>query len=224
MNNFINLSKWVIVFDIDDTLISEFEYQLSGVRAIEEFLSKIYNKSFQGKLLKFLNLGCDDFLSEFCKELNFPEVFKESLLWTYRLHLPDIKFHDGIDELIVYLKKCKANLAILSDGRSITQRLKLEALGLNNLPSFISEEYSSDKFSNKRFLEIQKKWPDKRYVYIGDNAEKDFLIPNELGWLSIGADWIDNKVHSSEIKEQTKIPDLWVKNPNEVINILIKNL
>ena len=33
-----NLSHWVIVFDLDDTLISELEYQRSGISEVEKLL------------------------------------------------------------------------------------------------------------------------------------------------------------------------------------------
>ena len=28
--------------------------------------------------------------------------------------------------------------------------------------------------------------PSNKYIYVGDNVDKDFIAPNELGWLSIG--------------------------------------
>ena len=220
MGQMINFSHWVIVFDIDDTLISEYDYQISGVRAIENLLSEILNKKFNGKFLKYIDQSNNDFLSEICNEIDFPNEFKESLLWTYRLHYPDIKLYSGIEELISSLKFHKANLAILSDGRSISQRLKLKALGLGNIPSFISEEFMSDKFSKDRFIKIQNRWPKKKYLYIGDNPKKDFIIPKKLGWFSIGADWVPNKVHKIKPTEKIISPDVWFKKPNDVITFL----
>ena len=70
---------------------------------------------------------------------------KESLLWAYRLHDPNIKLSDDIEETLSLLKKKKAKIIILTDGRSITQRLKINALGLNHLPNYISEDFNSEK-------------------------------------------------------------------------------
>lgn len=223
MNAKIDLSNWVVVFDIDDTLISEFDYRLSGLEAIESLLLKTHNRKFNGEIIEYINSGKDDYLGKICEIFNFPNAFKESLLWTYRLHYPNIKLQCGVDELIKLLNLYNANLAILSDGRSISQRLKLKAVGLNKIPCFISEEFDSDKFSKTRFLEIQKLWPKKKYAYIADNPKKDFFVCSKLGWLSIGADWVLNKVHQFEDKDVVKLPDFWVKNPAEIIEILYKN-
>ena len=222
MNKFIDLSDWVFVFDIDDTLISEYDYRSSGLNAIEDLLFKTHNKNFNGKIAEYINSGGTDYLGEICKEFEFPEIFKESLIWIYRLHFPNIKFEDGVEELINFLRLYKANLAILSDGRSITQRLKLKALGLNNIPAFISEEFDSDKFSKLRFLEIEKLWPNKKYVYVGDNPKKDFFVSSDLGWLSIGADWVENKVHKYTDKDSIKFPDYWIKKPLDLIELIAK--
>ena len=53
----------------------------------------------------------------------------------YRLHVPNIKVPNGVIDLIKNLKNSKAQLVILTDGRAITQRLKLDSIGLNNLPT-----------------------------------------------------------------------------------------
>ena len=38
------------------------------------------------------------------------------------------------------------------------------------------------KPSKKCFLEVEAMFPDKSYIYIGDNINKDFITPNKLGW------------------------------------------
>ena len=67
------------------------------------------------------------------------------MLWVYRLHKPKIKLNSDVRKLIDTLKKNNATLVILTDGRSVTQRLKINALNLQSLPLFISEEYCSLK-------------------------------------------------------------------------------
>jgi putative hydrolase of the HAD superfamily len=88
-----------------------------------------------------------------------------------------------------------ANLAILTDGRSVTQRLKLAAVELDFIPLFISEDYQSAKPSPERFVAVEKRWPGCVYVYVADNPVKDFLTPNARGWLTLGAHWIEGRVH-----------------------------
>lgn len=222
MDKFVDLSQWVIVFDIDDTLISEFQYRTSGLNAVQSLLSKTHNKDFYGKIIEYINAGGEDYMGEICKEFNFSECFKESLIWTYRLHYPNINFEEGVKELIDTLRLHKVTLAILSDGRSITQRLKLKAIGLNDIPAFISEEFDSDKFCNKRFIEIENLWPNKKYAYVGDNPKKDFFVTCDLGWLSFGADWVENKVHTYSNEDLVQLPEYIVKKPMDIMELLIR--
>ncbi|MCD6398043.1 MAG: HAD family hydrolase, partial [Spirochaetaceae bacterium] len=61
---------------------------------------------------------------------------------------------------------------------------KLKALSIEKLfdDIIISEEFGSDKLNERNFLFFQEKYPDKKYVYIGDNPQKDFIVPNKLNW------------------------------------------
>ena len=126
-----NLSHWVIVFDLDDTLISELEYQRSGISEVEKVINSIYNVSFEGRIQRALNDGVQDIFGWACEELGLPADVKSSFLWIYRLHSPDIKLAKGVEDLVSRLLDCGANLAILSDGRSITSVLSFARLGCN---------------------------------------------------------------------------------------------
>ena len=46
----------------------------------------------------------------------------------------------------------------------------------------INEAPQLKKPSKKCFLEVESMFPDKKYIYIGDNINKDFITPNKLGW------------------------------------------
>ena len=214
-----DLSDWVIVFDLDDTLYSEYEYVLSGINFLEEYLSRIYNYEFKGELNEVYKNKRIDFLEYACKKLNLTENSKESLLWIYRLHFPKIKLAPYISDLIFSLRKLNANILILTDGRSITQRLKLKALGLNHFPAYISEDFLSEKPNKKRFIQIERDYPSKRYLYIADNPDKDFIAPIELKWKIIGANWIKNKIHDNKL---IKMPNICLDDPRKVKNIIFK--
>ena len=59
-----------------------------------------------------------------------------------------------------------------------------------------------------------------RYFYIGDNPQKDFITPNELGWTTIGL--MDN---GQNIHTQTSIggnynPQFWINDITELIKII----
>ena len=190
------LNNWIIVFDLDDTLFPEKEYFFSGISFVEEYISLLYGVSFNGEILKAYKNGVKDLWGWACKEVGMTLEMKDSFLWLYRNHYPKINLFPGIFELIAELIQLNARVIILTDGRSISQRLKIKALKLDYLPVYISEEYLSVKPDKKRFLLIQNDWKGSKFVYIGDNPNKDFNAPKELNWLSIGADWCKDKIHN----------------------------
>ena len=52
--------NWVVVFDIDDTIISEKNYQLSGIKAVEEMISLVIKKDVKGQLIEAYKKGVKD--------------------------------------------------------------------------------------------------------------------------------------------------------------------
>ena len=216
-----NLEDWVVVFDLDDTLISEFEYQRSGIASVEKAISLLYCVPFDGVVQQALDNGVLDIWAWTCQQLGLPPEVKKSLLWIYRLHSPDIKLPKRVEDMVSLLLSCKANLGILSDGRSITQRLKLHAIGLEYLPLFISEDYQSTKPEVDRFVSIEEKWPHCNYVYIADNSDKDFVAPRSRNWLTIGARWISPRVHcsSDQVRAENQ-PDHWLDCPSKVFPLI----
>jgi len=144
---------------------------------------------------------------------------KNSLLWSYRLHNPRIRLKPEMKKTLESLINLGTKIVILTDGRSITQRLKIKSLGLDFLPNYISEEYSSEKPDKKRFLQIQDDFPSKYYVYIADNPTKDFIAPLEINWICIGANWIKNRIHNLNLES---MPKICLDNPSEITDILLK--
>ena len=216
MNNY---HKFVVVFDLDDTLFAENDYVISGIKYLEEF-SNIFNSlSLKGVLQDAYKKGKSDFLEVACKKLKLSTKSKESLLWLYRLHKPKIELACGVRETLDILKSMEIKVVILTDGRSITQRLKVNALGLEDLPLYISEDYESEKPDKKRFLQVEYDYPDMRYIYIADNPEKDFEAPYDMEWICIGANWIRDRIHAVNIK---KMPDICLSSPLDIISSLIE--
>ena len=216
-----NLSDWVVVFDLDDTLISEREYERSGISAVEKCVSSLYGSPFEGRIQGARDAGIQDLWTWTCEQLDLPLEVKKSLLWIYRLHHPRINLPDLVRKLIERLALKGTQLVILSDGRSVTQRLKLRAVGLEDWPVFLSEDYQSLKPAPERFEEIEKQWPRRRYVYVGDNPTKDFIAPLSRSWLTIGARWIFPRVHAIPADIDLSFqPHYWCDDPLDVDKIL----
>jgi putative hydrolase of the HAD superfamily len=211
----------VVVFDLDDTLYSEYDYQISGIKAVAREIIHLYGRDVQKELLNWHGQGERDVLGRVCQLLMLPEEVKDSLIWVYRLHNPDIELDCVTAQVFKQLREVVGQLAILTDGRSVSQRKKIDALGLSDLPVYISEEYASEKPHCKRFKAIMYDYPFAEYCYIGDNPSKDFFAPNELGWLTIGMRSKGGNIHSQNIKNlsQDYLPDLWIDSFFELLNL-----
>lgn len=202
----------VLVLDLDDTLYKEADYVLSGINHIAKLLQKITQQDIKERLLHFYHhYPQGDFLDLACQLTALPPASKESLLWAYRTHYPSISLKYETKQ---WLDQCRQEyhaLAILTDGRAITQRLKIAALGLCDIPAYISEEWDSVKPDYKRFIAIQGRWPNKSYIYIGDNPKKDFIAPNALGWLSICIKGNQQNIYKQDIAvHDAHQPHVWI--------------
>ena len=218
MNDF--RASCVVVFDLDDTLYLEKNYQSSGFKALINLLTKLYQVDKYS--LEIIVAMGGDILQGFADEIGCDSM-KESLLWLHRLHLPNISLCPVIKSLLDLLESKGVAIAILTDGRSITQRLKLVALGLDKYPFFISDEYGGLKKPDlTRFKFIEERFPEKKYIYVGDNVEKDFIAPNKLGWISLCLTPNPDFVHQSNINHYPQInaPKNWIRHLNEIEDFL----
>ena len=176
-----------VIFDLDDTLYSEKDYVKSGYKVVARLLGDealadrlwIYFENGKPAIDKVLNeLGCIG--------------RKEECMEAYREQMPEIKLYDGVVELILELKSKGIKVGIITDGRVIGQKRKLQALGLDKLIDdiIITDELGGTQFRKPcdiAFRIIQRRWelPFEQMVYVGDNAEKDFQVPKQLGMRSI---------------------------------------
>lgn len=177
----------VVVFDLDDTLCKEVDYLKSAYREIATFLETNYGLSdVYDRLLEYWQNGENAF-ENVIKEGHLP-LHVEDLLKMYRAHRPHISLDNNTLQVLDQLHQ-ECVLGIITDGRSLTQRNKMEALGLDayieNLNLYISEETGYTKLSLEPFRSLMKRYPDSDYYYIGDNPAKDFMAPNQLGWTTV---------------------------------------
>lgn len=213
--------EMVVVFDLDDTLYKEIDYQTSGFNAVCTWINDVYGLSLWADLESLRQDKTQDILGELCRVAGFQPSVKETLLWVYRLHEPAIQLMPGVVDFINVLNG-NWGVAILTDGRSISQRLKLKALGLENLPTYISEEHCSEKPSPARFELIMREFPASRYVYVGDNLRKDFFAPNALGWTTVCLRDDGRNIHPQIKQEKFSDgePHLWIDDFAQLKNFL----
>jgi HAD superfamily hydrolase (TIGR01549 family) len=181
-----------VIFDLDDTLYSEKQYVRSGYRAVADLFGY---KKLAYKLWDYFEKGkpaIDSLLNELgCTER------KEECLEAYREHIPEITLYEDMEQLIKKLKAKGIKVGIITDGRVSGQRKKIQALGLDKKVDdyIITDELGGIQFRKPcdiAFRIMQHRWriPYEQMMYVGDNAEKDFQAPRQLGMRSL---WFRNK-------------------------------
>lgn len=173
----------VVVFDLDDTLYNEIEYLKSAYRHIaqnidEDSWPKLYTLMFS--LYRTGNNVFDYLVQQH-------SCNKDVLLELYRNHQPSIQPFPGVLEFFRNIRRCNGKIAIVTDGRSRTQRNKIQSLGIGSLVDHvvISEELGTEKPDKNNFLAVEKQFNRSKYFYVADNVRKDFDAPRSLGWQGI---------------------------------------
>ena len=111
-------------------------------------------------------------------------------LYIYRHHKPKIAMSEDVVKTLDSWNAEGSRLGLITDGRSVQQRNKIEALGLGrwieNEDVVISEEFGSKKPALANYEYFMKRYPECHdFTYVGDNPRKDFIAPNSLGWMTI---------------------------------------
>ena len=203
------LSK-VVAFDLDDTLIPEVLFIKSGIQHIARLLNKKFPElpymrvtgCMEAALMTRRNhySALESILKEFglSNSVDMKEIVAE-----FRGHIPDSSIYHlspSYAEMLNDLRQSGVCTALITDGRSLTQRNKIIAAGLysffDNSDIYISEEVGHDKFDPDSFLDVMKKHAEaKEFHYVGDNPPKDFIHPLKLGWITHMAEPFPLAVH-----------------------------
>ena len=170
----------IFVFDLDDTLYSERDFEKSGI----EFVYNNFNiKNIE--LRSILN-NRENWIEQIIDGSN-NQITLQMVLDIYRNHFPTIQLYKDAKVFLEKLLSQGDEMSLITDGRSITQRNKLRALGIESFfkTIVISEEVNSEKPSENNFKMVMNSKHTENYIYIADNPNKDFITPNKLGWTSI---------------------------------------
>ena len=176
-----------IVFDLDDTLYKEIDFVKSAYVYINNYINSRFNIDLSKNIKKCLAREANFFdliNSKLLPDQNFPI---EKYLELYRFHYPDIKLSKDTSVFLEKILSHNIDFSIITDGRSISQRNKIKALGLYDLVKniIISEETGFEKPHLNNFKILNRIYSNKKLIYIADNTSKDFLAPNSLNWDTI---------------------------------------
>ena len=178
-----------IVFDLDDTLYLERDFAYSGFAAVGEWIGKRHGvEGFAGVCRCLFDNAhrrriFDEALQQ-CRLSNRQNVGE--LVSVYRGHKPDIAL---CPDAARYLDDHEGPFALITDGPERTQRAKIAALGIaGHFDAIIPTGQWPDGFGKphrRAFDEIATTAGGRQCVYVGDNALKDFVTPNRMGWLTV---------------------------------------
>lgn len=202
-----------VIFDLDDTLYNEIQYVRSGFEAVGEYLENSNVADELWEYFKEKKPAIDTYL----KKIDQLDK-KQDCIRIYREHKPKLYLNNGVLDILKELRNKNIKIGIITDGRPIGQRNKIDALGLTQLVDdiIITDELGGEQFRKPcdiAFRIIQRRWkiPFENLIYIGDNIDKDFQAPRQLGmqWALI------NNVDSLYQKQQTE------QCGNEISDILL---
>ena len=174
------MSDLVVCFDLDDTLYKEIDYLKSAYLEIAETVGHPEAAEQMVEWYKEGKNAFEELIKAFGLDLTIADFLK-----IYRNHYPEISLEEGVMEYLEELKDSGAKLGVITDGRSVTQRNKIRALGIERMLDavIISEEIGSEKPDVRNYQAVMNMFPDRKvFVYVGDNTKKDFIAPNALGW------------------------------------------
>lgn len=200
----------MLVTDLDDTLYKEIDYVRSGIRAIAELLGheSIMDAEYAYSVIAnapATAIGFDR-LAAIIQMVNPQSPYNTDwMVDVYRNHIPTLQLEEDVRSTFTQIINLGHKIGIITDGRSKSQRAKINTLGINEFISpeniIISSEIGGDKTTSIPFETIATRNPEERhFIYLGDNPAKDFYWPNQLGWTTIQLQDINNiNIHSQSI-------------------------
>lgn len=165
----------VVAFDLDDTLFSEIDFARSAAFAI----------GCRHNAIRTIESGQS--LAQYFDLCGLPI---EQLIGEYRAHRPEF-LPLPVESVYVLesLRIAGATLALITDGRSGTQRAKINALRLrrwfDDSHIFISGERGAEKISGLPFRLLREMHPGEEMWMVGDNPTKDFAPARKEGFRAV---------------------------------------
>ncbi|MED2802020.1 HAD-IA family hydrolase [Bacillus thuringiensis] len=211
-----------VIFDLDDTLISERRYIESGYKHISKLLSEKLQKDEQKLYQLLMDLFNENTRNVFNRVfdtfgISYTQNEMMELVEEYRNHTPIIQFFEDVLPCLKNLRSKGINVGIITDGYANGQRQKLKALKAFN---YFDEIIVTDELGRQywkphsKAFEIMKEKLDAKFdemLYIGDNPEKDFYISNihPIQTVRIYRNGVyENREYLSNIKENHSIYSL----------------
>lgn len=185
-----------VIFDLDDTLFAERDYAFSGFAAVAEaFADRLGDATASTERMRqlFDTEHRRRVFNVLVQERGLPDdhALITEMIGVYRTHRPSITLFTDADEVLTRLRTAGKKLGLISDGPAEMQAAKVAALGLNSrLDTVILTAELGEGFGKPHPLAFERMadrlgTPHTACAYVADNAAKDFVAPNQLGWTTV---------------------------------------
>lgn len=224
-------SAKAIIFDLDDTLISESSYQKSAIGAVVAHLDERYDVGIDfiwRAIEKASVVPRSEFFQTLLPLLGLPadEDSVSGLVGVHRRHLPEIDWHSDVLAGLSELRNAGFLLGMITDGHAVTQRQKLKALGAEALFEVVvvTDELGRLYWKpHRRAFDIvccRLGVSADQVVYVGDNPEKDFYISSTLPISTLEMRRPGSRTASSEYFGGVR-PDAVVGSMDDLVALLV---
>lgn len=210
------MSAAVVLFDLDDTLYPEADFVISGRKAVAEAAERCYGYD----ALKALTVMRKAPQAFDALHRVLPQMSVGEMLDIYRNHMPVLELPEDSRKTISALRRAGIRMGVITDGRPVSQRNKLAALGIAGEMDYIgiSGETGAEKTERAPFVLAEEFFGSgNRFFYVGDNPAKDFLWPNRMGWTTV---MLREQVPGRNIHVQTLDAETPEANPHIIVDSL----
>ncbi len=185
----------VLVFDLDDTLYLEREYVESGLHAVGAWARCQLGIAGLGDMMvERFRAGArghlfDDGLA--AAGVGNASDLVPRMLQVYRQHRPCIHLAEDAERYLAR-RPARTGLALITDGYLDAQKRKIRALGLHNFG--VQLAICTDRWGRESWKPAPRAFDyvqaffglsSTAFVYVADNADKDFHAPRQIGWRTI---------------------------------------
>jgi putative hydrolase of the HAD superfamily len=221
------MTPTVFCFDLDDTLISEWDYVESGLRAAGALVdAEAPGAEPAGRWLvsRWRRERARDLFQRLIQERQLdPEPWLQRLKDAYRGHEPVLTPRPGVAEVLTGLTARGARLSLVSDGQLDSQRRKWAALRLpfHFAPLVFTDEKGRAFWKPHPwgFEQVMREHPDaSRYFYVADNPAKDFIAPNRLGWTTVMVRH-ERNLHAADVIPGDAAPEITADSLTEILGL-----
>lgn len=225
-----------IIFDVDDTLYDQLlPFKLAFEQTFNQNLSReeldnlyIASRKHSDDLFEQEQAGEISTLelqtyriTEACRDYGVMISYEDAVLFqtNYLNKQHQITLFPEVEALIERLYQQKKQLAILTNGGTDHQTMKIEQLGLSRwIPKehfFISATIGHAKPNKEpfNFIADQLKLDPEKTVYIGDAFLNDIIGAKKAGWQAIWLNHRKRKPENTEIK-----PDFTANHPADLLS------